>query len=147
MERYQYKECGLDNIWLINGFSFVETEDGKGVSISGIRQLNKAIGLALTELSRPLKPREFRFLRVEMDLSQKKISDLFFVEPQTVGRWERGETAIPGTADVLIRLYFKDYFNEHPQVKAFLEKLAELDTTVDEEVNLEKTPEGWKRAA
>lgn len=147
MERYHYKECGLDNVWLINGVEFVETPEGQGVSIRNIRQLNKAIGFAVADFARTLKPQEFRFLRTEMDLSQARVAEILAVDAQTVGRWERGENPIHGSADALIRLYYKDYFNGHPSVKEFIDRMAELDKDVDEEVNLQQTSEGWKRAA
>jgi putative transcriptional regulator len=43
-DRYHYTECGLDNIYLLNGFDPVETPRGKGVTIRNIDGLHRAIG-------------------------------------------------------------------------------------------------------
>lgn len=146
---YHYTESGLDNIWLENGFEFVDTTEGRGVIIHNVRQLNRVIGFALVDALRPLKPREFKFLRVEMDLSQKKASEILGVDAQTVGRWERGETGIPASADRLMRVYFKTYHHEDSKVKEFIDRMAELDDEVDDDaaVNLVQSEAGWKTAA
>ena len=47
VDRYHYSECGLDNIYLYNGFEFVETPRGRAVNIRDIEGLHRAIGLIL----------------------------------------------------------------------------------------------------
>jgi putative transcriptional regulator len=45
--RYHYRECGLDNIYLLNGFDPVETPRGVSVQIRDREGLHLAIGRCL----------------------------------------------------------------------------------------------------
>ena len=65
---YHYRESGLDNIFLIDGFRVHKTKYGRGVSIDNTEGLHKAIGRWLIDLPKPLNGAELRFLRLEMDL-------------------------------------------------------------------------------
>jgi len=40
---YHYKECGLKNVWLVNGFEIKKTPYGKRVSITNLPGLHKLI--------------------------------------------------------------------------------------------------------
>lgn len=64
---YHYKECGLDNIYLVNGFSIEEMDGEPYVSIENVDALWKAIGLFLVERQKTFSPAELRFLRGQMD--------------------------------------------------------------------------------
>lgn len=105
---YQYEDCGLRNIFLKNGFSLVETPWGEAVSIENVEGLHKAIGIALIDRPEPLDGSEFRFLRKELGLSQKRFGGLFGVTDQTVANWEKGNSDLPKYADILIRLLFEE---------------------------------------
>lgn len=43
-DRYHYTECGLDNVYLLNGFEYVETPRGSGAMIKNWKGLHGAIG-------------------------------------------------------------------------------------------------------
>ena len=48
MNKYHYTECGLNNIYLLNGFTINQLENGdKEVFIHDIHGLHKTIGMAL----------------------------------------------------------------------------------------------------
>ena len=68
---YQYKTYGLNTVYLANGYDTAEFDGEIATSIHDIDGLHKAIGRNLAELSRALTGSEFRFLRVEMDMSQR----------------------------------------------------------------------------
>ena len=74
-DRYHYRECGLDNIYLLNGFEYVETPRGMGVTIKARQGLHKAIGAMLVE-KRSLTGKEFRFLRHELTLTQANLAGM-----------------------------------------------------------------------
>lgn len=42
---YHYTECGLSNVYLVNGFNVIETPEGKAVSVNDVEELHKALGL------------------------------------------------------------------------------------------------------
>src|SRR3989339_1757965 len=92
---YHYNECGLDNIYLSNGFKFMKTPRGNSISIHDIDGLHKAIGLYLATSKKDLSKKEIRFLREEMLMSQPTLGRLLGVSEQSVRRWETGKTEIP----------------------------------------------------
>ena len=124
---YKYIESGLDNIWLINGYKNHKTPYGKGVSIDNADALHVAIGHAIASSLNKIKPQEFRFLRVQMELSQKDLGSILGADQQTIARWEKGTTKIPGPAEKLMRLYYLDYIKENPEIVELCQNLAEID--------------------
>jgi putative transcriptional regulator len=148
-ERYHYAECGLDNIYLLNGFRSVRTPRGDAVNISDIEGLHRAIGLMLVRDKKNLTGREFRFLRHELDLTQQALADLLGVNVQTVARWEKGRTKEPidGPAQRMIRLMYSEAINRDDAIIGPLRRLAELDQPGHgdfEQVEFEATREGWQ---
>lgn len=105
-EPFVYRVSGLDGVLLLNGFAREETDYGPGVSIKNIDGLHRAIALHIIATRKALSPREFRFLRREMDLTQNQLAALLGVDGQTVARYEKGESRISGPVDRLIRFWF-----------------------------------------
>ena len=69
---YHYEECSLSHIWLCNGYTIEQDEEyGELVSIHSVHDLHNAIGLHLITNKLELNGEEIRFLRKEMNLSQK----------------------------------------------------------------------------
>ena len=101
---YHYTECGLPNVWLMNGFEVKETPYGSGVSIQDMAGLHSCIGRTLCEKSETLTGSEFRFLRLEMDYSEGKLGRLLGgLTSQQVRNIESGRTAIQEWCDGLVR--------------------------------------------
>jgi DNA-binding transcriptional regulator YiaG len=98
--------CGLDDIWLVNGFTREETSYGSAVSIKNVEGLHEAIALHIISDTGMLKPRELRFLRLEMDLTQGELAQRLKVDAQTIARWEKGQSNIPGPVDIAVRFCF-----------------------------------------
>lgn len=102
---YRYSECGLDNVYLVNGFTYHDTPYGPGVSFHNIPGLHAALTRALVCKKGPLEPQEFRFLRNRLKLTQAEFAHMIRSTRQNIGRWERGTTDdIPGPADVCARI-------------------------------------------
>jgi putative transcriptional regulator len=141
---YHYKSCGLDNIYLVNGFDVHETADGKTYGIHNFDELHKAIAIGIAKKAAPLTGKEFRFLRVELDLSQKSMGDLMEKSEQTIANWEKGNRRISRLADAAIRNLYLDSIGEG-EIGGLLKKLAQLDRRIHEyQLQLEETKEGWK---
>ncbi len=128
---YHYKECGLDNIWLRNGYTLHETPYGEGVSIDDIDGLHTSIGKAIAEASTPLTPAEFRFLRDELDLSQKRLGALWDKGEQTVANYEKEVSPIPRVYDRNLRGLYLESIDEQSNLREMLEALADLDNQLD----------------
>lgn len=147
--RYQYTECGLDNIYLINGFEPVDTPRGRGVHIQNVEGLHLAIGRMLVRERRNLTGKEFRFLRHEINLTQQNLALVLGVNVQAVARWEKEKIkgGIPGPAQRLIRLLYEEHTKGNKQIMGPLQKLAELDEIMNEEgeiMDFVDTEDGWQ---
>lgn len=121
-----YKACGLDDVYLLNGYTVEETEYGKMTFIEDLEELHDMIGLKVATGSPKLTQKEFRFLRKRMGLTQAELAVKLRMEVQTIGRYERGEiNKIPGPSDLLLRIFYVlSLLPEEAQLKV-LRKLQE----------------------
>lgn len=122
---YHYKECGLDNIYLMNGYSIEEVDGEEYVSVDSVDELWKAIGLNLVTGVKILPSREIRFLRGLMSKTQAEVASLLRVDDQTVARWEKGKTPLSGTADIAFRILFLSSKVAQPEGSEILLRLLE----------------------
>ena len=140
---YHYKACGLDNVYLKNGYEEKNTPSGKSIAIHDIDGLHKAIDKGIANKEAALTPQEFRFLRGELDLSQKALGMLLDRTDQMVAKWEKGETKILVLADKAIRDLYMESIGEGP-ISNLLQRLAQLDRKNRElTLQLEETATGW----
>lgn len=123
---YHYKECGLDNVYLSNGFELVEEDGELLVSIENVDGLWKAIGLNLITSQKVLSSREIRFLRGQMQMTQAELAAKLRVDDQTYARWEKGRSQLPGPADVALRACFLACDVAQPEGGEILDKWLEL---------------------
>ena len=72
-EPYHYTQCGLEDVYLLNGFKRKEGPYGSGVTVTDIDGLHRAIGWHLVNERKTLTARELRFLRKEMELTQAEL--------------------------------------------------------------------------
>ena len=127
-ERYHYLECGLDHVYLLNGFEWHETARGTSIAIEDIDTLHHVIGEYLCHDKKELSGKEFRFLRREMLMSQALLAELFDVKEQTVHRWETGKSPLPKASESLIRLMYMDKVSS---VRDRLKRIADLEDEID----------------
>jgi len=145
---YSYDTCGLDNVYLLNGYEETETSEGKATSIHDLDGLHQAMAESIVELGRPLEGPEFKFLRVEMDLSQKSVGRIFDKTDQAVAKWEKGTTGIPLMADASMRQIYMESLGKDSKLRELLSALNELDRSQQQhEMRFEDTDEGWKSAS
>lgn len=105
-EPYEYKECGLQGIFLHNGFEVIEREGEQFVSVFDTDGLHHAIGMHIVQHRKELAPEEVRFLRKTMDLTQSELGRWMGQSSQQIARWEKGQSDVPGPADRLLRAIF-----------------------------------------
>jgi DNA-binding transcriptional regulator YiaG len=147
---YHYKGCGLDNVYLRGGVTYVDTPRGKAVHIENVEGLHRAIGHWLVHEKKNLTGKEFRFLRHEIDLTQQSLADLLNTDVQNVGRWEREEAEkVPGPAQAVIRLLYDEQVNGNKAISEPLHRLADLSERLGEgaEIKFKSGPQGWSVAA
>ncbi|BBP45009.1 hypothetical protein THMIRHAS_03820 [Thiosulfatimonas sediminis] len=142
---YHYTDSGLDNIYLENGYQLENMDDEEYLSIHHMDELHAAIGGLLVEKSAPLTANEFRYLRTELNLSQKALGGVLGVDSQTVARWEKAETQIPRTSDVVLRAYFLESQNQTSSIAYLLKMLSESEAMQEaEQITLEEINDHWQ---
>ena len=119
---YRYTACGLDNVYLLNGYELHQLEDGEGVSVRDLEDLHRAIGRSLAKQDEPLQPKELRWFRLHLDLTQDKLAEILGCRPQAVAKWEKGESRPSEKNDTFIRLLYLDHIDDVAGFQALLER-------------------------
>ena len=145
-EPYHYTACGLDNVYLFNGYELHRTEEGEGVSIRDLDSLHHAIGLSLAEHKKLLSPKELKWFRKQLDLTQSELARLFGYSSQMVARWEKGECEINGAAERILRMLYIEHVSTGATVREVLETLDTLDDVDEVIARFEVTDQGWRSA-
>ena len=144
-QRYHYTESGLDNIYLVDGFTIHKTPYGEGVAIQNTAGLHKAIGKHLVARPIPLNGAEVRFLRTEMELTQRDLAGIIGATEQTLRLWEKNRGKfIPGTADRLLRALYSEFIGGDVHIRKMLERLADLDRLENGPTCFKKNNSSWK---
>lgn len=152
-EPLHYKDCGLDNIYLKNGFSWEEEDGEKFLTVTDIDGLHRAIGLHIVLTRKAPSGKEMRFLRNELNMSQADLARLLSVSDQSVARWEKGQCEANGAAVFSLRLiYLLSLVPAGEREKLMdsllerLEKLSASDETSDAIVLSYKGQRWWDPA-
>jgi transcriptional regulator with XRE-family HTH domain len=152
MKPYHYTECGLDNVWLVNGVTrsrfgahgeaaMVDDPEGLWASIAGIivHQDSRIVG------------QELRFLRSLLDWTQTELGRrLGYKDGQMVARWEKMKhLPVPVIADTFVRVVYREKIGESAALTRISTRLQEIgDTVSDLKLLLEEGPMGdWKPRA
>lgn len=145
---YHYKDSGLDNVYLENGYKVVQTPYGEAVSIANTDGLHRLIADWLIGVPKRLNGAELRFLRLYMELTQRDLAAMLGQEEQSIRRWEKARTReINGSADRLLRALTNECLHGDGSVKRMVERLAELNVIEAPKVCLREDEEHWSVAA
>lgn len=138
---YHYTDSGLDDVFLVNGYHLHKTPYGEGVSITNTERLHKAIGQSIVERPNRINGAELRFLRLEMELTQRRLAALIDATEQKVRRWElaRKKPIPDGPADRIVRAIYSEYIGGDGSVRRMVDRLAELDEREREAIRLQET--------
>ncbi len=144
---YHYRESGLRNVWLANGYDEHDTAYGPGIAIHDAEGLHKAIARGLIAKGGKLTGTELRFLRQEMGLSQAKLATMLGNEAQTVALWEKRGSQ-PKVADRFIRAIYREQNEGNAHIREMIERLVDSDLENGEaRITLQQDSGGWKLAA
>lgn len=145
---YHYTESGLTTVWLANGYHYDVIDGEPFTSIDDVDGLHRLIGRILVNRCNPLIADEIRFIRIEMNMSQKALATLLGVDVQTVARWEKGRTSLPRTADVALRALYAESIDETSDVGHFLRILVDSEVQQSmERLIFEERGHVWQRTA
>jgi DNA-binding transcriptional regulator YiaG len=150
---YHFKECGLDYIWLCNGFERRETARGEVIKINDLKGLHAAIANWIVKNPEPLRGQEVKFLRSMLGISQDALGKVLRQSRATVARWEGSPTkAIPAASDSWFRVVYSKKINGDKGVGALIDLLMEIDDLVHSKPSFRKAQfrdneNGWKASA
>ena len=145
---YHYTECGLSNVYLKNGVVIEEVDGEEYTSIDDMNGLHKTIAQIIVNSNTPLTHEEFKFLRVELNLSQKMLGTRFGVSEQTIARYEKKTSSIPRTTDAALRSLYMESLEKNNPLSYFLDLLSDVEAiSAAKEIRLEEIKEHWGIAA
>jgi transcriptional regulator with XRE-family HTH domain len=129
MDGYHYTECGLDNVWLENGF---ERRDfggyGSAVAVHDEKGLWTVLGRSIAHQDSRMVGQELRFLRTVLGWTQAELgARLGYKDGQIVAKWEKASHGIvPMNADTFVRAAFRESIGEAASVTLVNTRLMEV---------------------
>lgn len=130
---YHYTACGLDNVWLANGYVERNTAYGKAVSVTKAQELHQLLACDLVRKRGNLTGKELRFLRVQMGLSQAGFAGMQGVSEQAVSLWER-TGKVPFANDRLTRMYYLAHVDGKTPLSKAIERLKTIESLVHQRI-------------
>ena len=125
-ELYKFDMSGLDNVWLVNGFTWHDTPYGKAIQIEDGEALTRAIAHAVLHKPANITGKEIRFLRTHFEMSQPDLAKLLSKDTQTIARWEKsGKTA--KTTEMLARVVFANLLDGNQTISSVVQTLNAID--------------------
>jgi putative transcriptional regulator len=144
---HHYRECGLDDVWLVDGYARARGPYGATLAVENVEALHEAIAADIVESPAKLTGDTFRFLRKRLVLSQVELGRLIGADVQAVARWEKGRSAVPGAADRLLRALWAERARGRPAVAEIVESLREPAGLVPRKRRFRLLEKRWKAAA
>jgi len=128
-KQLHYTACGLDNVWLENGFMVKPSALGEVVSVQDADGLHHLLAMTLVQKPGLLTGKEFRFLRVQLGLSQEALGQLLDFSENAVSLWERKDT-VPLTCDHWLRMCVLAKIAGNTKVADALERIKTVQQLV-----------------
>ncbi len=146
---YHYVECGLSNVYLASGYNVEDAEGyGETLEIPDMEGLHRAIGDRIVRQKRVMNGAEFRFLRLELDLSQRALAERLSTNEQSVAKWEKaaGKPVANRSAERLLRIIYANT-NKDEAIGHLIRSITESDPALDaEQIQLRHDRQGWHAA-
>lgn len=144
-----FTDCGLDNVYLVNGFHYGQTGNGEEVLvIQDLTGLHVAIARVVTESPQQLDAKTFKFLRKHLDMAQRQIAEVLGVTEESVSLWERARQPVPKYADLILRTLVKEKCSGNAELVRAIERYNELDRDEHEDqLRLQLDQDAWREAA
>lgn len=122
-EMLHYRECGLDNVYLANGWRYEETPIGKFLEIKDVPELFAALARHIVEQRDRPNGKQLRYLRQYLNLTQADLGKLLGLTDQQVARWEKDTSKIEPAVFRLLGLLVRERLGVKVNVESEL-KLA-----------------------
>jgi DNA-binding transcriptional regulator YiaG len=139
---YHYTECGLDNVWLENGYHTENTAYGPATAVEDVDGLHKALAMSLTAKAVKITGKELRFLRLVLGMSQAGLGKCFGSTEQSVSLWER-HGKVPKYADSLTRLLVIDKLSGACKATHILERINTVERICNQRIVAKESRKKW----
>jgi len=107
--KYQYRECGLDNVWLTNWPMFICSDcDISLPLLPKSADVARMISTGLVNQEASLDGDSIRFLRTAMSVTAVELAHILGVNRVEVSRWENNKCQINPFHDFKLRLEIID---------------------------------------
>src|SRR3712207_932895 len=83
-EPLHYTQCGLDDVYLLNGYTIHDTPHGRGVSVEDVGGLHHAVAKGILRHKAILNGKEIKFLRKLMGFTQADLARKLRCDVQSV---------------------------------------------------------------
>lgn len=124
---YHFTECGLNYVYLANGYNITHEDGEEFVSFDDLDMIQFSIADHICKQTIRMSGQQVKFIRKELDLSQSKFGEILFCDRQTVARWEKGEVALPKLPEAMIRaLYLESVIDEDSSVFKILKAMSTM---------------------
>lgn len=143
---HHYTECGLDNVWLSNGYRTKQTGYGAAVAIEDADGLHAALAANLIQKRGRLTGKEFRFLRLVLNLSQNGVAKLQGVQEQSVSLWER-TGKVPKANDTLLRMLAQEKVVGNFSVTDLIDRINTVERLVNQQIVASERGRQWTTRA
>jgi DNA-binding transcriptional regulator YiaG len=144
-DKLHYTGCGLDYIYLLNGFDLFEDEDGDvSYAIHDAAQLHEAIAYAIVTETPELRGMELRFFRSLLHLSQENMAKGLFRTRDAVAKYEsKPKDRLPDQTEALLRCLVMGHLKKDTTIGRMLKILQSVDDSQESEILLKKTNDHW----
>jgi len=139
---YHYTECGLDNVWLENGYVTKQTAYGVATSIDDAIGLHKVLAMELTQKLGKVTGKELRFMRTVLGMSQEGLSKCVGATEQSVSLWER-TGKVPQYADSILRLLVSEKLNGNNKVTDIIERINTVERICNQRIVAREKMHRW----
>jgi hypothetical protein len=129
---FHYKNIGLNNIYLKDGYKIHTFGNDQGVSFYDAMNLFDLIGFCIATKEGRLAPNEFKYLRVLLDLPLNITPQLFGTNQRFFVEMENGKAPIGEDQESRMRNYYLDFCSLH----SFSPIKKSIRTADFDEVNL-----------
>ena len=125
---YHFTECGLDYIYLLNGYEEENDPDyGKLFTIHNSDELHEEIARNILLYKEKFEAQEVKFFRSLLRLTQKQLGELLDADARTVQHWEGAndkQQITPAYESLLRILIWEKYLDESKAFEFFEQNKA-----------------------
>lgn len=139
---YHYTACGLDNVWLENGYAVKKTAYGKATSVDDAIGLHQVLTIELTQKKGRVTGKELRFMRTVLGMSQEGLGKCVGATEQSVSLWER-TGKVPQYADSILRLLVSEKLNGNSKVTDIIERINTVERICNQRIVAREKKHKW----